>query len=120
VIAGLLRESRTDAADLAACVVAIGPGSFSGLRVGLSLAKGFALAVGMPLLGIPTFQVTLARIAPDQNGVGVIRAVRSRLVWASNTAPEHVQSGTLPDLITWLMANPVDMLVGEVNDEQVD
>ncbi|HQY31719.1 MAG TPA: hypothetical protein PK691_10550, partial [Thermomicrobiales bacterium] len=77
-------------------------------------------AVGMPLLGVPTFQVTLARIALDQNGVGVIRAGRSRLVWASNTAPEHVQSGTLSDLITWLEINPVDMLVGEVNDEQAD
>ena len=120
VIAGLLREAEIRAADLAGCVVAIGPGSFSGLRVGLSLAKGFTLAVGMPLLGIPTFQVTLARTALDQNGVGVIRAGRSRLVWASNTAPDHLQSGTLSDLITWLVNNPVDMLVGEVSDEQAD
>jgi len=39
---------------LAGIAVALGPGSFTGLRVGLSLAKGFALAQGIPLIGIPT------------------------------------------------------------------
>ncbi|MBU0675013.1 MAG: tRNA (adenosine(37)-N6)-threonylcarbamoyltransferase complex dimerization subunit type 1 TsaB [Proteobacteria bacterium] len=36
--------------------VSLGPGSFTGLRIGLSLAKGFALATGKPLLGIPTLE----------------------------------------------------------------
>lgn len=40
--------------ELAGIAVALGPGSFTGLRVGLSLAKGFALAQGIPLIGIPT------------------------------------------------------------------
>jgi len=46
----LLLSSR----ELAGIAVALGPGSFTGLRVGLSLAKGFALAQGIPLIGIPT------------------------------------------------------------------
>ncbi len=40
--------------ELAGIAVALGPGSFTGLRVGLSLAKGFALAQDIPLIGIPT------------------------------------------------------------------
>ncbi len=40
--------------ELAGITVALGPGSFTGLRVGLSLAKGLALAQGIPLIGIPT------------------------------------------------------------------
>ncbi|MFQ6000769.1 MAG: tRNA (adenosine(37)-N6)-threonylcarbamoyltransferase complex dimerization subunit type 1 TsaB [Anaerolineae bacterium] len=40
--------------ELTGIAVALGPGSFTGLRVGLSLAKGFALAQGIPLIGIPT------------------------------------------------------------------
>jgi tRNA threonylcarbamoyladenosine biosynthesis protein TsaB len=40
--------------ELAGIAVALGPGSFTGLRVGLSLAKGFALAQEIPLIGIPT------------------------------------------------------------------
>lgn len=40
--------------------VAIGPGSFTSLRVGLSLVKGFALARGLPLIGIPTLDILAA------------------------------------------------------------
>lgn len=40
--------------ELAGLAVSMGPGSFTGLRIGLSVAKGLALAVGLPLLGVST------------------------------------------------------------------
>lgn len=43
---------------LGAVAVAIGPGAFNGLRVGLSTAKGLAFALGLPLLGVPTLDAT--------------------------------------------------------------
>lgn len=43
--------------DLKAIGVALGPGSFTGLRVGMSVAKGLALGSKIPLLGIPTLDV---------------------------------------------------------------
>lgn len=46
--------------DVLALGVALGPGSFTSLRVGLSLVKGFALARGLPLIGIPTLDVLAA------------------------------------------------------------
>jgi tRNA threonylcarbamoyladenosine biosynthesis protein TsaB len=42
---------------LTAIAVAQGPGSFNGLRVGISTAKGFALALGIPLAAVPTLDV---------------------------------------------------------------
>jgi tRNA threonylcarbamoyladenosine biosynthesis protein TsaB len=46
--------------DVRALAVALGPGSFTSLRVGLSLVKGFALARGLPLIGIPTLEILAA------------------------------------------------------------
>jgi tRNA threonylcarbamoyladenosine biosynthesis protein TsaB len=44
--------------DLAGLAVATGPGSFTSLRIGMALAKGLALARGVPLVGIPTLDVS--------------------------------------------------------------
>jgi tRNA threonylcarbamoyladenosine biosynthesis protein TsaB len=49
--------------DLTALGVAIGPGSFTSLRVGLALTKGLAFARGIPLIGIPTLDI-LAHAQP--------------------------------------------------------
>lgn len=43
--------------DLDGIAVAIGPGSYTGLRVGLALAKGLALAGQIPLIGVPTLDI---------------------------------------------------------------
>lgn len=54
-----LQRINGSAADLTALGVTIGPGSFTGLRVGLSLAKGIAAARGLPLIGISTLDATV-------------------------------------------------------------
>jgi tRNA threonylcarbamoyladenosine biosynthesis protein TsaB len=55
----LLRHVGVGRGDLRAVAVALGPGSWSGLRVGMSVAKGLALAGGLALLGVGTLD-TLA------------------------------------------------------------
>jgi tRNA threonylcarbamoyladenosine biosynthesis protein TsaB len=61
-VAGLLEVAGLAVGRLKAIAIGIGPGSFTGLRVGLSYAKGLKLAIGCALLGIPSLD-TLALTA---------------------------------------------------------
>ena len=59
---GLLTRVGIEATALTALAAALGPGSYTGLRIGMSLAKGLALAASppLPLIGIPTLDVVAA------------------------------------------------------------
>jgi len=48
----LLQQSKVELGSIEAIIVAKGPGSFNGLRVGISTAKGLASALNIPLLGV--------------------------------------------------------------------
>lgn len=58
----VLEQGSITAADLRAIGVAIGPGSYTSLRVGLAVAKGIALAHQLPVIGIPTLDIIAASI----------------------------------------------------------
>ena len=56
-VKGVLGERGITPRDLDGIAVALGPGAFSALRVGISAAKGLALAAGKPLAGVPTLDL---------------------------------------------------------------
>ncbi len=56
-VALLLRRVGVSPGDLSGLAVAQGPGSFTGLRIGLALAKGMALGRSLPLVGVPTHRI---------------------------------------------------------------
>ncbi|WP_054692237.1 tRNA (adenosine(37)-N6)-threonylcarbamoyltransferase complex dimerization subunit type 1 TsaB [Syntrophomonas palmitatica] len=53
----VLHETDRKLQDITALAVTIGPGSFTGLRIGLALVKGLALAARIPVVGISTLEV---------------------------------------------------------------
>jgi len=79
-VAAFLARAGTMAAELKGVAVALGPGSFTGLRVGLALAKGLVLAQNIPLLGVPTLDILAAAQPPFEGRLcAVIQAGRGRI-----------------------------------------
>jgi len=83
-IAALLAQQNLTPEDLTGLAVTSGPGSFTGLRIGLSVAKGLALGLGISIVSIPTLDV-LAYAAGDLERpvIAVLEAGRGRLCVAT-------------------------------------
>ena len=81
--AQMLANAGATPTDLRAVAVALGPGSFTGLRVALAAAKAFALANGLPLVGMPTLDfVAYPHQEQSLPVVAVVQAGRERVCWA--------------------------------------
>lgn len=63
-----LQEAELELSDLHAVAVSQGPGSYTGLRIGVSAAKGFCLALDVPLIALDTMEV-LARQVKERDGL---------------------------------------------------
>lgn len=64
----VLKEANVSLSDLKAIAISKGPGSYTGLRIGVSAAKGLSFALDIPLISIPTLK-SLAHQVNAENGV---------------------------------------------------
>jgi tRNA threonylcarbamoyladenosine biosynthesis protein TsaB len=78
LIARVVKESGIGFADLDRIAVTTGPGSFTGLRVGLSAARGLALAAAKPVVGVTTLTAYAAPIVNEGREHPVISAIDAR------------------------------------------
>jgi tRNA threonylcarbamoyladenosine biosynthesis protein TsaB len=78
LIGRVMKASGLGFAGLDRIAVTTGPGSFTGLRVGLSAARGIALAAGKPVVGLTTLTAYAAPIVSRNAGQPVISAIDAR------------------------------------------
>lgn len=75
VLSGFIRraldEAKKQERTLDAIAVSIGPGSYTGLRIGLSEAKGLAYAMNLPLIGVPTLQILATNVMFNHHGINL-------------------------------------------------
>jgi tRNA threonylcarbamoyladenosine biosynthesis protein TsaB len=78
LIARVMKEPGISFATLDRIAVTTGPGSFTGLRVGLSAARGIALAAGKPVVGLTTLTAYAAPVVSQNGEQPVISAIDAR------------------------------------------
>lgn len=89
-VSELLARCGLTMEDVQVLAVALGPGSFTSLRVGLSLVKGLAIARQLPLIGVPTLDILAAAQPVSQLPLAVaIQAGRGRLAVGWYNSSEH-------------------------------
>jgi tRNA threonylcarbamoyladenosine biosynthesis protein TsaB len=85
-IDALLARSGIRYADLTRIAVTTGPGSFTGVRIGLSAARGLGLALGIPVVGVPTL-LALSLVAECDPVAVLLDARRDEAYFQSFSGP---------------------------------
>lgn len=92
----LLNEGKKEPKQLDAVAVTSGPGSYTGLRVGLSTAKGLCYALQKPLLTIPTLELIASTIKSSHNSLIVPMIDARRMEVFTATYTNTLQELTAP------------------------
>jgi tRNA threonylcarbamoyladenosine biosynthesis protein TsaB len=85
MVQDILQETRVRAEDLSRIAIAVGPGSFTGVRIGVSFARGLALCGSAELVGIHLLDVMAQAIHAQTGSIGVaVRNVgRGQVAWSA-------------------------------------
>jgi tRNA threonylcarbamoyladenosine biosynthesis protein TsaB len=101
-----LSELERKAWKPAAIAVSGGPGSYTGLRIGVSLAKGLCMGYGVPLISVPTLEILASKViglnagAPGALYCAMLDARRMEVYAAVFDSSRHIVRETAADIVT--------------------
>ena len=98
----ILKENGLQAKDLSAIAVSKGPGSYTGLRIGVSAAKGLCFALDLPLISIPTLKSFALQVKQEKDGfiIPLLDARRMEVYTAGFTSENQKVFDTRAQILT--------------------
>ena len=112
LVDGVLSAAGLTMADVDGIAISSGPGSFTGVRIGLGTAKGLALGAGKPLYPVPTLLGLAYNVASYEGTIVPIMDARRGEVY---TATYHSEGGVLTE-ITPMRAIALSALLEELSE----
>ena len=110
-----VKKARLKFKDLDAVVVGLGPGSFTGLRVGLAAAKALCFSLDIPLVGISSLDALAYGVRKKKQDICVIGDARRKLFYACFYGHEN---GTLIRKTDYLLA-PLDEILKRISGDVI-
>lgn len=116
----LMQNIDKTSQDIENVYVNVGPGSFTGLRVGLSVARFIGFSLDVPVHGLTSFQAFSAHVKGDQNRCVVVETKRSdfyvQMFDENHDALNDPQSISANDVATMLVDYPDCIITGDAVD----
>ena len=114
-VMGLLKRHRVSINKIDAFVIGLGPGSFTGLRIGVSAIKGFGIATGKPCVGVASIDsIACNARGCDKAIVPIIDAKRGQVY-----AAIYKRKCELVDRLSDYMLLPIDKLMAKIKTQPV-
>jgi len=123
-VSRLLQQTGLPASKIECLGVALGPGSFTSLRIGLALVKGMALSLKIPVVGVPTLDFLVAALPVNEMRLAaVLQAGRTRLAlgWYEARKGRWQATGELSVTTAADLAEQIEqptLICGEMTSEE--
>jgi tRNA threonylcarbamoyladenosine biosynthesis protein TsaB len=114
VIDGLLAESGMSVAGLDGIGVACGPGSFTGVRIGMATVKGLALAAALPVVGVSSLALLAANVPFARHQVCALMDARKKEVYAGLFRCDPLPVPVFPECVI-----PPDALLDTIREPTI-
>jgi tRNA threonylcarbamoyladenosine biosynthesis protein TsaB len=127
LVEGTMQKAGWKKRDLELVACCIGPGSFTGVRVGVAAAKGIALALALPIVGVGSLEAMayayltqVAVVDPDEAVVALLDARKEEVFWAAYAStgallagPSHVAAKQIAEIAARVSRRKI-IYVGEI------